>query len=343
MARLLPLILLFLGACSFLPLRPTINLLDALPGPSSGSVTLDTSATTLDLLPLLSSPEGSFRETLPVGGASVPLSLTLPNEAGQPLDLRAEPLPVTLQAATLNYALNLASENLTGDLEVQPYLAPSGGGSIVQPDYALGEPQRVTLGGANTFQADVALNDAQLAGINDRGLRLALRVSGSAGVASAGEVALSYEFSALVLDVGALGASTNTRLPDADGEAFDFSEAQVPGPGRLIGADLDYALTLSHDADSSGTLIAQVYVAPLGTDVLWQEAYLFDTVEIDLQQREVNLASRASLNDAQRPLLNEKRLRFGVRVTGDGEVTLGEPVSILYDIEQLDLTVSYAL
>ena len=51
MLRLLPLALLFLAACSFAPLKFTVNLLEELPDQISGSFTLDASASTLDLLP----------------------------------------------------------------------------------------------------------------------------------------------------------------------------------------------------------------------------------------------------------------------------------------------------
>ena len=342
MLRLSPLALLFLAACSFAPLNFRVNLLEELPNQISGSFTLDASASTLDLLPLLGQTQGSFTQNLPVGGVTLPLSFTLPSPAGQRIDLTNEPLPVTLQAATLRYTLAITSENLAGALEVQPYLAPAGTSSVAQPRYALGAAQRVTLGGSSSLQADVTLNEAQLAGINNRSLRLALGVSGDAGVAAAGEVTLGYEFSELTLDVGAVGAVTNTRLPDDDGETLDFRDVDVPGPGRLIGATLDYDLTLTHDADATGALTVQIYVAPPGAD-LWQEKYLFDQLSVDMSRQEVNLIGQATLNDAQRPLLSEQQLRIGVRVSGDAVLTTGETVTVIYNMNKLDLGVNYAL
>lgn len=336
------LVLLALAACSFAPLRPTVDLLERLPGQTSGSFVLDTSAATLDLLPLLETTEGDFRQNLPAGSSS-PLSLTLPSPAGQFIDLRTEPLPVTLEGATLRYALALTSENLEGEVTVQPFLAPQGTDAVDSPAYALGEPQRVTLGETNTLQADVTLNEAQLEGVNDRRLRLALRISGEAGVATSGEVRLGYEFSELSLEISSLGAGADARLPDADGEVLDFSDTEVPGPGRLIGATLDYDITLSHDADASGTLLAEIYVAPPGDDSLWREEYLFDSVSLDLLQKQANVAGRASLNEAQRPLLREQRLRIGVRVSGDAALEVGDTITVTYELNQLDLTVDYAL
>ncbi len=344
MARIpLALLLLLLAACSFAPLRYTVNLLDQLPNQTSGSFTLDTSASALDLLPLLASRTGRFSQSLPAGSVDVPLNVTLPSAAGQPIDLSNEPLPVTLKGATVRYTLDLTSENLSGTLEVQPYLAPAGSDAVNRSAYALGDAQRVTLGETTTLQADVTLNEAQLAGINDRSLRLALGVSGEAGVASAGEVVLGYEFSELSVDVGAVGAATNARLPDADGQFLDFTGVDVPGPGRLIGAKLNYDLTLSHDADSSGTLSAQVYVAPPGDDLLWQAKYLFDERSVMTSQQQINVAGQASLGDAQRPILSEQQLRIGVRIFGDATAEVGEAITVTYEMDRLDLRVSYAL
>ena len=343
MARtLLFLALLSLTACSFAPLRYTVNLLD-LPDQTSGRFTLDTSVTTLDLLPLLGRTSGQFSQNLPAGGVNFPVSVVLPSAVGQPIDLGGEPLPVTLEEATLRYTLTLTSENLSGDLEVQPYLAPAGGDAVGRAAYALGPPQRVPLGQARTLQAEVNLNEAQLRGINERRLRLALGVSGNAGVRAAGEVALGYAFSELSLEVGAVGASTNTRLPNADGETFDFREVEVPGPGRLIGAKLDYDLTLSHDADARGTLNVQVYLAPPGEETLWQEKFLFDEVKVGLLEPALSLTGQASLGDAQRPILGEQRLRLGVRISGDAAAEVGEIITVVYELNRLDLRVSYAL
>ena len=344
MARiLLFLSLLLLAACSFAPLRYTVNLLDELPNQTSGSFTLDTSASTLDLLPLLTNREGSFSQNLPSGSLDFPLSVTLPSAAGQTIDLSNEPLPVTLEGATVRYTLELTSENLSGTLEIQPYLAPAGTGAVNSAAYALGSAQRVTLDERSTLQADVTLNAAQLAGINDRRLRLALGVSGEAGVASAGVVVLGYEFSELSMDIGAVGAGVNTRLPDADGQFLDFTDVDVPGPGGLVGAKLNYDLTLTHDADASGTLSAQVYVAPPGDDLLWQEKYLFDARSAALSQRQISIVGEASLNKDQRPLLGEQQLRIGVRIFGDGVAEVGDTVTVTYELDRLDLRVSYAL
>ena len=344
MARILPLFLLFLlGACSFAPLRYTVNLLEQLPNQSTGSFTLDTSASTLDLLPLLSNAEGEFSQDLPTGSIDFPLSVTLPSAAGQPIDLSSEPLPVTLEDATVRYALDITSDNLSGDLALQLYLAPAGSDAANSPAYALGDVQRLDLGETSTLQGEVSLNDAQLAGINDRSLRLALGVSGEAGVAEAGEVTLGYAFSELSVNVGEVGTATNTRLPDADGQALDFTSVDVPGPGRLIGAKLTYDIRLTHDADASGTLRAQVYVAPPGDDLLWRAQYLFDERSVAASQQQLGIAGQASLNDAQRPILSEQQLRIGVRIFGDAAAEVDEDITVTYELNQLDLRVSYAL
>ena len=180
-----------LSACSFAPLRFNVDLLEVLPQ-TSGSFMLQTPGTNVNLLPLLGrSATGEFRETSPIGGVTVPVEQVFPDALGVLLDFSDETLPATLEGATLRYAIALQSSNLTGILQVQPYLAPVDGGDASQDIYALGPAQTVTLGEGAVLEATVPLNEAQLGAVNAKKVRLALKLSGNLGVVTAGEVSLS--------------------------------------------------------------------------------------------------------------------------------------------------------
>ena len=333
-----------LSACSFAPIRTNIDLLEVLPQ-TSGTFTLQTPDANVNLLPLLGSAvTGGFRETSPVGGVRVPVSLVFPNASGVLLDFTDETLPATLEGATLRYAIELQSRNLTGALQVQPYLAPVDGGDASQDIYTLGPAQTVTLGEGAVLEATVPLNEAQLEAVNDKQVRLALKLSGNPGVVTAGEVSLSYAFRTLSLDVKSVSAGLDELLPDADGERFDFSDQEVPGPGRVVGLSLIYDVLLSHDTEASGTLTAQVYVAPPGDEPLWSPQFAFGEPQtLDLSQGEVTLAGRAALTGVQEEILDTRTVRVGVRVTGEATLELTEPITIEYRFDTLDLRASYAL
>ena len=333
-----------LASCSFAPLRFNVNLLEVLPQPS-GAFTLETPDTNINLLPLLgSSATGGFRETSPIGGVTVPVEEVFPDALGVLLDFSNETLPATLEGATLRYAVALASSNLTGTLQVQPYLAPVDGGDASQAIYALGPAQTLILGEGAVLGADVPLNEAQLGAVNAKKVRLALKLSGNLGVVTAGEVSLSYTFRTLTLDVGSVSAGLDELLPDADGESFDFSDQEVPGPGRVVGLSLIYDVTLSHDTAASGALTAQIYIAPPGDEPLWSPQFAFGEPQtLDLSQGEVALTGRAALTGVQEEILDTRTVRVGVRVTGEATLELTEPITIDYQFNTLDLRASYAL
>ena len=337
-------VLAALSACSFAPLGFSVNLLKRFPNETTGSFTFDAPSVTVDLLPQLGdAATNGFSQDFPVGGVTLPVSLVLPSAAGQTLDFRDQTLPAELTAATLSYRVVLASRNLTGTLQVQPYLAPVGADDAAQEGYALGPAQPYTLGGAAAMlSADVELNEAQLAGINAKQLRLALGLSGSAGVVTAGEVSVTYTFQTLSLTVFGVTAQLDELLPSPDGTVLDFSDEDVSG--RIVDAALVYDLTLTSNAALDGNLTAQVYLAPPGEDSLWQAKYAFGEPEaLELTQPEIPVTGRASLNDAQKPVLDQQVLRLGVRVVGTATVPLQGAIAVDYRFNNLTLEGGFAL
>ena len=340
---ILGILLAALSACSFAPLGFSVDLLDRFPNETTGSFTFDAESVTVDLLPQLGdAATDSYVQVSPVGGVTLPVALVLPNAAGQTLDFRDQTLPAELEQATLSYRLVLTSANLTGDLQVQPYLAPVGADAAAQAKYALGPAQTYILGADGVLADNVELNEAQLAGINAKQLRLALELSGSAGVVTAGEVSVTYTFQTLALTVFGVTAALDELLPSPDGTVLDFSDEDISG--RIVDAALVYDLTLTSSAALDGSLTAQVYLAPPGEDSLWQAKYAFGEPEaLELAQAEIPVTGRASLNDAQKPVLDQQILRLGVRVVGTATVPLQGAIAVEYRFNNLTLEGGFAL
>lgn len=336
-------LLIALSACSFAPLRFSVDLLERFPDEATGSFSFDAPSVTVDLLPRLGDAvTGGFNLPSPVGGITLPVALVLPSSAGQALDFRDQTLPVKLTAATLSYTIVLTSSNLSGTLQIQPYLAPTGTDAAAQEAYALGSAQTYTLGTNAVLRADVQLNEAQLEGINAQQLRLALGLSGEAGVVTAGEVSVTYIFQSLSLTVFGVTAELDELLPSPDGTLLDFSDEGITG--RILDASLVYDLTLTRSADLAGDLTAQVYLAPPGEESLWQPKYAFGEPErLELGQSEIPVSGRAELSDAQKSVLDTQTLRLGVRVRGTATVPLEGAIDIHYRFNSLRLELAYAL
>ncbi len=242
----------------------------------------------------------------------------------------------------MSYSLALTSSNLSGVLQVQPYLAPLDADNAAQEGYALGPAQTYTLGAGAVLTADVPLNEAQLNAVNAQQLSLALGLSGDAGVLTAGEVALSYTFQTLSLTVFGVTAELDELFPGPDGILLDFADENITG--RIVDASLVYDLTLTSSAELSGDLTAQVYLAPPGEESLWQPKYAFgDPERLELSGSEIPVSGRAQLNDDQEPVLDTQTLRLGVRVRGTTTAPLQGVIDIAYRFNRLTLEVGYAL
>jgi len=132
----------------------------------------------------------------------------------------------------------------------------------------------------------------------------------------------------------------NIKLPDAGGYAASFEEANIP---VTVGyASLDYSLEGTLQGVSvSGTLTAQVYLAPYDAPDPFQPAYkLGDPVTVPVTTgRTINLSGTATLNNAQLSALNAKRLRMGVWVTGMVDVQAAGTLTLNYTITRATLKV----
>lgn len=344
-------LLTFLVACSFAPLPFTVDLLERLADRAEGSVTFRTPEVKVDLAALL----GEAREAgfslpglgLPLPGVTLPVPrFVLPPWGAHPLDFREVELPGRFEDASVDYRLRLEhGGNVGGELRAQLFLAPVRADAADQPGYALGGVQTFDLSEKEAiFENSLPLNAAQLQGIAEGRLRLALALEGELALIASGDTAFRYAFEALELTVRGLTAALDEHVPNDEGEVLGFADTELPGPGRVVGLGLDYALRLSHDSELAGYLTLQLYVAPPGEDSLWQDAYRFGTPQtLDLAAQAFDLSERAFLNETQLELLRARQLRVGLRLTGEPTVRLGEDVTLRYAFTKLLLRVRYAL
>ncbi len=91
---ILGLALVTLSACSFAPIRFSVNLLERFPDKATGGFSLNAPSVTVDLLPLLGDAVmGGFSQSSPVGGVTLPVATVLPSAAGQAVDFRDQLCP----------------------------------------------------------------------------------------------------------------------------------------------------------------------------------------------------------------------------------------------------------
>ena len=350
------LLIAVLSACSFAPIPFGRNLLED--GPLSSSVSFATPKGAVNLLPFLgergNGAIGPF--TSPVAATldvvtlaeTLGLSITVPpNPNGFELDFSEEPLPADLTQATVSYELSVAAEGpVSAVLGLQVYLAPSTADTLIQEKYVLGDVQRIEIAdGAPSISESVELSGDQLDAINAGKMRLAVAVvEGSLSFASPGQGSLAYSFDALTLDVGSVTARIDEKVPNASGNTLDFSDVDVPGPGRIVKLGVDYRLIASLPQQLGGSAAIQVYIAPVEETNPFQEKYAFGKRhELDLNTGRLEIVDRAELNKEQRRVLREKNLRYGIQVTAAPDVELGQTIKITYGFEKLELFGGYSL
>ena len=348
---------LSLAACSFAPLPISINLLEngALAG-TSGSFELLTPANEVDLTPYLGasargtlgpfeSPFAGFSVDVVQAAALLGLDIVIPDGDGFDIDFSDQALPADLTEATLSYTLDLSTTGgVSGQIGLQPYLAPADSSSLISPAYALGGVQQVTLDGDSGLESIVSLNAAQLRGINEGHLRLAIAVvEGTLSFSAAGQASVTYTLASLALNVDAVSARVSEKVPGPRGELLDFSDQDVPF-GRVVSLGFDYAVRLELDERVTGSARLQLYVAPADAPNLFDPAYAFGVNHsLDLSQQAIVIADRAELRDAQQTILDDKRLRLGILVTGEADVVLGQPLQVSYEFTDLELFGGYSL
>lgn len=355
---LLPALSLTLVACSFAPLPIRVDLLAGgdLPG-TSGNFELVTPGTSLDLTPYLGASRtgtlGPF--SAPVAGVNIDvlqaaallgLELTIPGESGFDIDFSDQAIAANLTEASLGYVLTLTTTGtVTGEIGLQAYLAPANAPSLIASSYLLGGVQRVRLASGETrLERIVSLNAEQLRGISEGRLRLAIAVvEGTLSFSAAGQASITYALSSLTLTIGTVNAQVREKIPTAEGELLDFSEQELPF-GRIVSLGFDYAVQLELDAVVTGKAKLQLYIAPADAADVFDPEYQFGKSQpLDLGQPVSSLEDRAELTGAQRDILRDKRLRFGILVTGEAGVTLGEPLRMSYRFTQLELFGGYAI
>lgn len=345
-----------LSACSFAPLPFDTNLLED--QGVSGSFNFATPSGEVSLLPFIgasstgaigpfSSPVAATLDVVSLADL-LGLSITIPpSQQGFLLDFSEEPLPANLTQATVSYELSVSGEGpVSAELGLQVYLAPVASDNLLQADYALGDVQRISIAeGDTSVGASVELSGVQLDAINAGEMRLAVAVvEGSISFSEAGQASLAYAFDALTLDVGSVSARIDEQVPSPEGDTLDFSDVDVPGPGRIVNLGVDYELVVALPAQLGGSAKVQVYIAPVDEPNPFQEQYAFgQNHDLDLNTSSLRITDRASLEGDQKRVLRDKTLRYGVQVTAAPDVELGQDIQIDYGFEKLELFGGYSL
>ena len=345
-----------LSACSFAPLPFDRNLLEN--QSLVGSFNFATPNGEVSLLPFIgerstgaigpfTSPIAATLDIVTIANA-LGLSITIPpGQQGFLLDFSEEPLPADLTQATISYELSVSGEGpVSAQLGLQVYLAPVASDNLLQEKYVLGDVQRISITeGDTSVGAAVELSGVQLDAINAGQMRLAVAVvEGSISFSEAGQASLAYAFDALTLDVGSVSARVDEQVPAPEGGTLDFSDVDVPGPGRIVNLGVDYELLVALPSQLGGNAKVQVYIAPVDEPNPFQEQYTFGkNHDLDLNSSSLKIVDRASLEGDQKRVLRDKTLRYGVQVTAAPDVELGQTIQIDYGFEKLELFGGYSL
>ncbi len=336
------LLVLLLSGCPGAPLAWKVNLMDKIET-KTGSFNIELPFTTgeYDLLSFVgANKSGEYKVNVPIKG-KIPLSLPI---VAIPVDFTDQEISVELTAATIKYQILLRSiGDLRGNISVQAYLTDENT-DLESADSKLGEQIIFDLSkDEQVFTREVVLTAKQLKGINERKLKIGFKVSGNMEVVRSGVVGVAYELQTLGLKD--MKFAFDEKMPDADGEIADFSDAE-PIPPQVVGLRLDYTLGLNHDGDFSGITTAQVYVAPIDETDIFQEKYIFGNAkDIDMSKNEQDISGSASVNSIQlNAARKDQKLRVGLRLIGkDVAINKGGNITFEYELKKADLTAYFTI
>jgi hypothetical protein len=159
----------------------------------------------IDLLPELADARSGVVEESVRSGVNAHLTMDLPEHDDNCLDVGQDQLPVSVVHAQVAYAVDLRYEgpDLSGSVEVQPYLASSRA-TLWTEGSALGEGVTVDLASTRVALEGVArLTTDQVAELNEGRLCWGLRLHGTdVAAATDGRVRVSYDVRTLVVRAG---------------------------------------------------------------------------------------------------------------------------------------------
>lgn len=133
------------------------------------------------------------------------------------------------------------------------------------------------------------------------------------------------------------------RFPSDAGECVDLSD--VRSRARVQRAQLHYNVDLTYDGpDLTGMVQAQLYAAG-DRDALWQERNkVGPTVTMQLRREQTRLAGTVVLNRDQLRALNDRRICWGVHVTGrDVSAQESGTMRVDYVVNQLRLNIGVSI
>jgi hypothetical protein len=159
----------------------------------------------IDLLADLADARSGVVEESVRSGVNAEFLMDLPEHDDNCLDIDEDVLPVAIVHAQVTYAVDLRYEgpDLSGSVEVQPYLASSRA-TLWTDESALGDGVTVDLASTRVELEGVArLTTDQVAALNEGRLCWGLRLHGTDVAAAAdGRVRASYDLRTLVVRAG---------------------------------------------------------------------------------------------------------------------------------------------
>ena len=157
--------------------------------------------TVIDLKDHLNETEGSFQTKITEGSRSA-----IDLETTKRIALDEASVPVRLERAQLHYDVTVgySGPELAGGITAHVYLAPVGEDELFQEKYLLASRSVALVEDHTPFElaGTITANETQIEAVNEKELRLGIRLMGDVTSASTGTATFHYTIDTLRLRVG---------------------------------------------------------------------------------------------------------------------------------------------
>lgn len=139
-------------------------------------------------------------------------------------------------------------------------------------------------------------------------------------------------------------AVVDLRLPSQQGECVDFADV-APESVTVRSAQLQWVVDATYDGpDLSGMVQARAFVAGEGDEVFDPAHTLGPVFTLNLDKTSTRLAGAAVLNPTQLEAVNDRKVCWGVEVTGrDLAAAEDGTATVRYSVEKLRLRITFSV
>lgn len=340
---LLSSIILMFSACS-IPI-PLGDLLPELGSNNSGSFIIPHITTSgFDIVPYIGDSKSRTITTTSAEKTSIILDNLDLDGANSVIDLTGrDELQSRLVSVSVNsrFLLKKIGNYDSNGVVFQAYLAPANGSSITSAANALGSAIPVDfINGSQTIEVTVGLNSEQIQAINDRKLRLGFSIKGTISGFDSPTVGLSYDVESL--KITDLKANVNEQFPTGNNGAI-LSIANIDtGIAKVNSLTLDYTAKIKQSSPEvlKGTAKVALYLASSSETNLYQEINLVKVIDVDIVG-DIITGKLSVQNPLVATVLVDNKVRYGVKITGDGigiEAVAGSNNEVMFEYEITKLT-----